>query len=69
MSTSISTLGQYLKRRGHLNIPNTGVRAAVVVKDVRSHFGRIELLVTPVAGHGEGWHELGKGVELDKEGV
>lgn len=27
----------------------------VTIKDVRASFGRIDALVTPVAGHGEKW--------------
>ena len=65
MSLKASDLTKYLDRTGLLSIPKSTIRPAVVVRDARSIFGRVELLVAPLSGIGEGWHELGRGVVLD----
>lgn len=49
-------LAKYIGRKGWLRIE--GFNMAVEVKDVRHVWGRIDVLVSPVAGSGDNWVSL-----------
>lgn len=68
---SAAEMGRMIGRRGLAALSASGgaegvLRVAVTVRDVRERFGKLDLLVTPVAGVGEAWVSEGK-VELAEE--
>jgi hypothetical protein len=53
MNTTAKFLMQIVGRKGHWNI--AGVAVAVEILDARQVFNREDVLIRPVAGHGEVW--------------
>ena len=46
---------EYINKLGTLRIEGGNLEIAVVVKDARKVYGRIDVLVQPVNGTGEAW--------------
>lgn len=55
MNTKDIDLRSFEEKTGYVSINDLSV--GVVIKSARIRFGHLDLLVTPISGHGEKWME------------
>tara|TARA_Y100000296_G_C5127494_1_gene233673 strand:+ start:442 stop:702 length:261 start_codon:yes stop_codon:yes gene_type:complete len=59
MSTVEDLIDEYVGKKAEYETTD-GLTVPVTVINVKTHFGRVDLCVTPVHGKGERWVTLGK---------